>query len=62
MYIVYFDYWPLVEKHLSTKPITGAFKKLGPGWSAEMAKSDWHYSGSWFWFRNSELFARDWAA
>lgn len=59
-YIIYLDYWLLVERQLRHFPVTGAFKKLGPGWSATQSKSDWHYSGSWFWFRNSDLFSRDW--
>lgn len=59
-YIIYFDYWLLVLEQLKRFPVTGAFKKLGAGWSPDQAKSDWHYSGSWFWFRNADLFARDW--
>lgn len=59
-YIVYLDYWPLVAEHLQAFAVTGAFKKLGPGWTPAQSKSDWHYSGSWFWFRNADLFARDW--
>lgn len=60
LYILYFDYWPLVAEQLKTFACTGAFKKLGPGWSATQSRSDWHYSGSFFWLRNAELFTRDW--
>lgn len=60
MYILYFDYMKLVEEQLQQYACTGAFKKLGPGWSATQSKSDWHYSGSFVWFRNAELFKRDW--
>jgi hypothetical protein len=60
MYEVYLDYWHTVARQLEEMPVTGAFKKLGPGWSAEQTRSDWHYSGSWFWVRTADLFARDW--
>lgn len=59
-YEVYLDHWPLAVDQLRYFPVTGAFKKLGPGWHPSQSKSDWHYSGSWFWFRPDELFARDW--
>jgi hypothetical protein len=60
LYEILLDHWPLAEQQLRQFPVTGAFKKLGHGWSADQTKSDWHYSGSWFWFRNADLFARDW--
>lgn len=59
-YIAYLDYVRLVEEQLRTHPVTGCFQKRGRGWSLEQSNSDWHYSGSWFWFRNADLFARDW--
>jgi hypothetical protein len=59
-YIVYLDYIRLVEDQLRRVPVTGAFKKLGPGWRADQTVSDWHYSGSWFWVRLADLFRRDW--
>lgn len=60
MYEVYLDYWPAVAAQLAGRPVTGAFKKLGAGWLPHQSKSDWHYSGSWFWVRAADLFARDW--
>lgn len=54
------DHWPLVQEQLSVAPVTGAFLKLGQGWRPEQSRSDWHYSGSWFWFRLKDLFAKDW--
>lgn len=61
LYEVFLDHWPLVEAHLRAWPVTGAFQKTGPGWSRAQSDSDWHYSGSWFAFRNAALFARpDW--
>lgn len=59
-YIVYLDYVRLVEEQLRTAPVTGAFKKLGPGWNPSQSISDWHYSGSWFWLRLAELFKTNW--
>jgi hypothetical protein len=54
------DYWQFVDSLLRTHPVAGSFKKIGRGWPGNESLSDWHYSGSWFWFRNSELFSRDW--
>jgi glycosyltransferase involved in cell wall biosynthesis len=53
------DHWPAVRALLSTHPLVGSFKRLG--WCfAEEPVSDWHYSGSWRWHRNADLFGRDW--
>lgn len=60
MYETCFDYWPVVESLLCAHPVVGSFKKLGRGWPSHESLSDWHYSGSWFWFRNKDLFERDW--
>lgn len=55
------DHWPLVEQQLREFPVTGAFKKFGRGWREKDSNSDWHYSGSFFWFRNQDLFSQpDW--
>jgi hypothetical protein len=56
------DYWPLVAETLTTAPVAGCFKKVGRGWKASESKSLWHYSGSWFWFRNRDLYSRPWQA
>jgi len=57
LYETYLDYWPLVEQRLQRYPVVGSLKRLGQpdGWPQQ---SDWHYSGSWLWFRNRDLFAR----
>lgn len=57
MYEILLDYWPLVQETLSQKPIVGIFKKHKPGCFGG-SRSDWHYSGSFFWFKNAELFGR----
>lgn len=57
MYEVLLDYWPLVQETLSQKSIVGIFKKHKLGCFGG-SRSDWHYSGSFFWFKNAELFGR----
>lgn len=64
MYETLLDYWPLVEESLKTYPVVGSFKKSiagNPG-AFEGSSSQWHYSGSFCWFRNSELWRRNWRA
>ncbi len=60
LYRTHLDYWPLVAEQLNSFALTGAFKKLGAGWSKGQSLSSWHYSGSFMWFRNAELFSRNW--
>lgn len=52
------DYWPLVERQLSEKPITGPFKKTGHAFAG--SPSSWHYSCGFWWVRSAGLFRRDW--
>jgi hypothetical protein len=52
------DYWPIVEQRLVEYPVVGSFKKVGRGFRE--SKSTWHYSGSWTWFRNRDMFMKDW--
>ncbi len=60
LYEAMLGHWPAVLDVLKRYPVAGCFKKLGAGWSAAQSRSDWHYSGSWFWFNCHELFRRDW--
>lgn len=60
LYDAMLDYWPVVEGVLQSHPLAGCFLKRGRGWPAAMSRSEWHYSGSWCWFRCADLFARDW--
>lgn len=55
----YLDYWPWVAELLTRHPVAGSFLKHGPCWMGA-SRSDWHYSGSWFWFRHDALFSRQW--
>jgi hypothetical protein len=57
---VMMGHWPAVEKVLASHPVAGCFKKVGRGWAESESRSEWHYSGSFCWYRNAELFARDW--
>ena len=60
LYEVYLDYWPIVARLLEDHPLAGAFKKRGNGWHPDHHRSDWHYSGSWFWVRTADLFNTEW--
>lgn len=61
MYETLLDYWPVVEGVLREKALAGPFKKVGFGFS-DMPDCKWHYSGTFLWVRNAELFRRDWKA
>ena len=54
--------WDAVAAELSHHPAVGTFKKVGRGFTSSdnFSTSDWHYSGSFWWFRNAELFRRHW--
>lgn len=57
----YTGYWPVVESLLRKFPVAGSFLKIGRGWPEHLSLSEWHYSGSWFWFRNADLLGKpDW--
>ena len=58
MYSVSLDHFPRVQEQLQHHPIAVPFKKVGAGWSKKDSSSDWHSSGSFFWCRNRDLFAR----
>lgn len=58
-YEICLDYWHVAEKMLAIHPLAGPFKRTIAGWPGESA-SQWHYSGSMHWFRNAELFRKDW--
>ncbi len=68
MYETYLDYWPLVRRVLTQFPVAGSFKRHIAGWPPgndprypQGSASQWHYSGSFLWFRNRDLFGKpDW--
>lgn len=58
MYDTCLDYWPVVESILSQKAMAGSFRRFGqfrtPG------NNRWHYSGTFYWFRNRDVFLGNW--
>lgn len=58
MYHICLDNWTEVRRSLDQFPLTGPFKRYGdhdlPG------NHRWHYSGTFFWFRNADIFAGPW--
>jgi hypothetical protein len=61
MYELCLDYWPEVERMLQHFPVVGPFKRTVAGWPAHESRSNWHFSGSFHWFRNRDLFLQpDW--
>lgn len=55
-----FDNWPMVFNALSHFPVVGTFKRYG---HFKLPRNHcWHFSGTFFWFRNGETFNRpEWA-
>jgi hypothetical protein len=58
MYETCLDHWDLVKEQLATKAMTGAFKRYGM--FDTFNNHQWHYSGTFYWFRNRDVFNRDW--
>lgn len=58
MYHVCLDNIDQVIEQLKTSAMTGPFRRFGnfktPG------NHRWHYSGAFYWFRNADVFQRDW--
>ncbi len=52
------DYLPLVEDRLQRYAVAGPFQRCLSSWTE--SASEWHYSGTFFWARNREVFRRDW--
>jgi len=60
MYAGTLDYWPAVRRALVDHAAVGVFRRiLSP---APAAHVPWHFSGSFRWLRNKDLFSRDWRA
>ena len=58
MYRLCLDEWPNVEEQLRSTFVTGAFKRFGLFGMRD--GYNWHYSGTFFWWRLQELGRRDW--
>lgn len=52
------DYPALVDCALSQYDICGAFRSRQPIMGP--SSPDWHFAGTWYWFRNDALFSREW--
>jgi hypothetical protein len=57
MYESCLDYWPLAEEQLRSKVATGSFRKFG-GFKTQCR--NFHFSGTFFWWRLAEIGSRDW--
>jgi len=66
MYEINLDYWPAVEEALTRGAMCGAFRRTGKfpriahvdGEQSDYER--WHYSGTFYWMRSKDLFARNW--
>jgi hypothetical protein len=59
LYITNLDDWLRVLHQLEQFAMTGAFKMRGR-FRSHRECSDWHYSGTFFWFRHAHVFSRSW--
>jgi hypothetical protein len=58
MYEALLDHWPAVQRELFGHCSVGIFRRH---WRhAHAGRSNWHYSGSFRWTRNTDLYARAW--
>ena len=55
MYAVCLDDWQHVKSQLEECAITGPFRR-----QTRMAGASWFYSGAFYWFRNRDVFQRNW--
>lgn len=58
MYAALLDYWPAVRRELENHATVGIFRRIMSPPVASV--SDWHYSGSFRWTRNADLYSRNW--
>ena len=58
MYEVCLDNSIYVDASLAQYPVTGPFKNTRE-YQGQM-RYGWHYSGTFFWFHNADVFTRDW--
>lgn len=58
-YAVALDRWPEVHAHLEGHAMTGLLRRMGR-YANHGHVGDWHYSGTFFWFRHDAVFRRAW--
>lgn len=51
------DYPEMVEFIMQKRHIVGAFRS---GMMIGTSQAPWHFAGTWYWFRNSALWTREW--
>lgn len=59
-YTVMLDHWPAVRAQLEGHAMTGMLRRHGR-FANHQHVGDWHYSGTFFWFRHGPVFSRRWA-
>lgn len=52
--------WDAVRPLLETHATVGSFRRRGSHPNTANAFGDWHYSGTFYWWRNRDAFRRDW--
>jgi len=57
MYRGCLDYWPAVQRALRTAAAVGVYRRLD--YPPSGTKAPWHFSGSFRWLRNADLYARE---
>lgn len=58
MYAGCLDYWPAVRRQLADHAAVGAWRRvMSP---VTVGRSSWHYSGTFRWVRNLDLYRRNW--
>ena len=55
LYAATLDHWPTVREQLGRFAMTGALRRLGR-FANHRNAGDWHYSGTFFWFRHGAVF------
>ena len=55
LYAVTLDHWPSVRAQLDRFAMTGPLRRLG-SFANHRHVGDWHYSGTFFWFRHDAVF------
>lgn len=58
MYEVCLDHWELVQESLKSHAMAGAFRRFGQ--FQTRGSHQWHYSGTFYWFRNRDVYRRNW--
>ncbi|MBA4175721.1 MAG: hypothetical protein C0505_04050 [Leptothrix sp. (in: Bacteria)] len=59
-YTVMLDHWPAVRAQLDGHAMSGMLRRHGR-FANHQHVGDWHYSGTFFWFRHGPVFSRRWS-